>query len=73
MEFVSRSWTEFGPIAGLVLRAILLSLQGIFLLILFIVVRRWYRGRYFNRLNERTFVLRSKWGDIVSGGIPAST
>jgi HEAT repeat protein len=73
MEFVSRSWTEFGPIGGLVLRAILLSLQGIFLLILFIVVRRWYRGRYFKRLNQRTFVLRSHWDDIVSGRIPASS
>jgi hypothetical protein len=73
MEFVSKSWTELGPIAGLVLRAILLSLQGIFLLILFIVVRRWYRGRYFRRLNQQTFSLRSRWDDIVSGRMPAST
>jgi HEAT repeat protein len=72
MEFVSKSWIEFGPIAGLVLRAILLSLQGILLLIAFIVVRRWYRGRYFQRLNQRTFALRSQWDDIVSGRIPAS-
>jgi HEAT repeat protein len=73
MDFVSKSWIELGPIAGLVLRAILLSLQGIFLLILFIVVRRWYRGRYFKRLNQRTFVLRSQWDAIVSGRIPASS
>lgn len=72
MDFASKSWIEFGPIAGLLLRAILLSLQGIFLLIVFIVVRRWYRGRYFKRLNQRTFALRSQWDDIVSGRIPAS-
>jgi hypothetical protein len=46
--------------ARLIAEAILLSLLGIFLLIIFITVRRWYRGRYFWRLNERTFALRSR-------------
>ena len=73
MPFGSRLLNELGPVAGLVLRAILLSLQGIFLLILFIIGRRWYRGRYFKRLNRRTFALRSQWNDIVSGRIPART
>ncbi|MGA2360735.1 MAG: HEAT repeat domain-containing protein [Terriglobales bacterium] len=58
-----------GP-AGLVLRAILGSLLGIFLLVGFIVLRRWYRARYFRRRNERTVALRSQWNDIVSGKIP---
>jgi HEAT repeat protein len=55
--------------AGLVLRAILGSLLGIFLLVGFIVLRRWYRARYFRRRNERTLDLRSQWNDIVSGKI----
>jgi HEAT repeat protein len=68
MEFVSKS-LEMG-VAGLVLRAILLSLLGILLLISFIVIRRWYRGCYFRRLNERTLAIRSKWEDLIQGRIP---
>ncbi len=71
MDFASRLATELGPVAGMVLKAILLSLLGILLLIAFIVTRRWYRGRYFRRLNERTFAVRSKWADILTGRIPA--
>ena len=73
MAFVSKPWIELGPIAGVLVRAILLSLQGILLLIVFIVGRRWYRGLYFKRLNQRTVILRSQWADIISGRIPAST
>jgi HEAT repeat protein len=58
--------------AWLVARAILFSLIGILLLVGFIVFRRWYRGRYFDRLNRRTVALREQWPDIVSGKIPAS-
>jgi HEAT repeats len=68
MEFVFRSF-EMG-VAGLVVEAILLLLAVISLLIAFIVTRRWYRGRYFRRLNERMFVLRSMWDDLVAGRIP---
>jgi HEAT repeat protein len=57
--------------AGLVLEAILVSLLGILLLIGFIVLRRWYRARYFHRRNLRTVALRSQWNDILSGKIPA--
>src|SRR5207245_7057379 len=56
--------------ARLIAEAILLSLLGIFLLIIFITVRRWHRGRYFWRLNERTFALRSQWDGILSGSVP---
>jgi HEAT repeat protein len=59
---------QFGP-AGLVLRAILGSLLGIFLLVGFIVLRRWYRARYFRRRNARTVALRAQWPDIVSGKV----
>jgi HEAT repeat protein len=71
MEFTSRLAPELG-LAGLIVKAILLSLAGILGLITFIAARRWSRGRYFARLNERTFVLRSQWNDILSGKIPAS-
>jgi HEAT repeat protein len=70
MDFTSRL-TELG-FAQLVVRAILLLLTGIFLLIAFIAFRRWYRGRYFRRLSERTFALRSQWDDILTGKAPAS-
>lgn len=59
--------------AALVLEAILASLLGIALLIGFIVLRRWYRGRYFRRRNERAFVIRGMWDDILSGRVPSST
>ena len=58
--------------AGLVLEAIFGSLAGIALLIGFIVLRRWYRGRYFQRRNDRAFVLRGMWDDILSGTVPPS-
>jgi hypothetical protein len=38
----------------------------------FIVFRRWYRGRYFARLNTRTVALREQWADILSGKVPGS-
>src|ERR1700722_8921889 len=57
--------------AGLVLEAILLSVLGILLLIGFIVLRRWYRARYFHKRNRRTVALRSQWDDILSGKVPA--
>jgi HEAT repeat protein len=72
MGFASRLAPEFS-IAWLIVEAILLSLLGIFLLIAFIVIRRWYRGRYFRRLNERTFALRSQWEGILNGTVPART
>ena len=70
MASVFNGIEKLGP-AGLVLQAILVSLLGIFLLVGFIVLRRWYRARYFRRRNERTVVLRSRWDDILSGKISA--
>ena len=66
------SWLRDLGLAWLVARAILFSLLGIVLLVVFIVFRRWYRGRYFNRLNERTVALRAQWPEILSGKIPGS-
>jgi HEAT repeat protein len=70
MESISNGIEKLGP-AGLVLQAILVSLLGIFLLVGFIVLRRWYRARYFRRRNQRTVALRSQWDDILSGKISA--
>jgi len=70
MESISNGIEKLGP-AGLVLQAILVSLLGIFLLVGFIILRRWYRARYFRRRNERTVALRSQWDEILSGKVPA--
>jgi HEAT repeat protein len=70
MGSVFRGIEKLGP-AGLVLEAILASLLGIVLLVGFIVLRRWYRARYFHKRNQRTVALRSQWDDILSGKIPA--
>src|SRR3984885_7273431 len=70
MGSVFKGIEKLGP-AELVLEAILASLLGILLLVGFIVLRRWYRARYFHKRNQRTVALRSQWGDILSGKIPA--
>jgi len=70
MESTFSGIEKLGP-AGLVLQAILVSVGGIFLLVGFIVLRRWYRARYFRRRNERTAALRSQWDEILSGRISA--
>ena len=70
MGSISNGIERLGP-AGLVLQAILFSLLGILLLVGFIVLRRWYRARYFRRRNERTVAFRSRWEDVLSGKIPA--
>lgn len=56
----------------MVLKAILASLLGIVLLVMFIVARRAYRARYFRRLNERTYTLRAAWDEIIAGRVPAA-
>src|SRR5258708_32827023 len=65
-------WLRDMDLAWLVARAIAFSVFGILLLITFIVLRRWYRQRYFNQLNRRTVALREQWPDILSGKIPGS-
>src|SRR5437588_482073 len=71
MGFISRLFLQLGP-ASVVFKAILLSLAGIFLLIGFIVLRRWYRGRFLMRLSQRTYMIRARWNDIMSGELPCS-
>ena len=67
------SWFANLSLAWLIARAILVSLSGIFLLVGFIVLRRWYRGRYFSRLSRRTVHLREQWPEILWGEIPSSS
>jgi HEAT repeat protein len=71
MEFASSLVNQLGPAAVIVLRAIFFSLLGIFLLIAYIVIRRWYRGRYFRMLDEHTFAILAVWHDLVAGRLPA--
>ena len=70
MGSIFKGIETLGP-AGLVLQAILVSLLGIVLLVGFIVLRRWYRARYFRTRNERTVAFRAQWDDILSGVISA--
>jgi len=71
MDFTSSLVPGLG-FAQLIVKAILVLLLGICLLIAFIAIRRWYRGRYFQKLSERTFALRAQWNDILTGAVPAS-
>ena len=68
MDFAFNPGQEFAT-ARLILKAILLSLLGIFHLIAFIAARRWHRARYFRRLSERTLALRSQWNGIIDGTV----
>ena len=68
MDFAFNPGQEFAT-ARLILKAILLSLLGIFHLIAFIAARRWQRARYFRRLSERTLGLRSQWNGIIDGTV----
>ena len=69
MDFVSRFVTWLGP-AGFVFQAILVSLVGIALLLAFIMIRRFFRERYFRRREERTLELRREWDGILVGTVP---
>src|SRR5579862_824452 len=57
--------------AEFVLKGIIASAFAIAALIGFIVVRRWHRGRYFQRLNRSTLEIRRQWEGIVGGSIAA--
>src|SRR5690348_7497816 len=59
--------------AKIVLEGILASGLAIALLIAFIVFRRWYRGRYFERLNRSTLQIRQQWPGILSGAVSPET
>lgn len=58
--------------AGFVVRAILFSALGILALLVFILVRRAVRRRYFDRLAEAEFYVRQHWDEFLDGSIPAN-
>jgi HEAT repeat protein len=70
MDFVSKFVHWLGP-AGFVIRALVISLVGIILLLAFILIRRFFRERYFRRRDERTLELRRRWDEILVGTVPA--
>jgi HEAT repeat protein len=59
--------------AGIVLKAIAVSVAGISVLLIFVTARRWWRARYFARRDRQSFFARQHWNELVSGAIPAST
>jgi HEAT repeat protein len=63
---------QFGP-AGFVTDAIVFAVVGILGPIAYILVRRLRRRRYFHRLSRRTFDLRQRWPQVLSGKIPAES
>lgn len=61
-----------GAVAGdFVVRAIFFSALGILALVVFILVRRTIRRRYFDRLAEAEFYVRQHWEEILDDDIPS--
>jgi HEAT repeat protein len=65
-------WTQFGISAGAVFAVLLATVAGIISLLLFILVRRAVRARYFARRDVRNQFIRQHWDAITGGEIPAS-
>ena len=65
MGSVSNAFAQFAP-ARIVFGAIVVSLGGIGLLLLFIVVRRWMRGRYFARRDAIAAYIRQHWETLLT-------
>jgi HEAT repeat protein len=60
---------RLGP-AAFVLKAIVVAVVADALLLLFILLRRAYRSRYFAKRDARVFELRQRWNALISGEIP---
>lgn len=69
MESAFDKLWQLGP-AAFVAKAIIAALLADGLLLAFILLRRFYRRRYFKRLDARAFEFRQKWNDLISGRIP---
>jgi HEAT repeat protein len=55
------------------LKAIVAAILADALLLAFILLRRWYRKRYFAKRDARVFELRQNWDKLISGEIPYDT
>ncbi len=64
MGSVFRALSHFAP-ARIVFGAIVASLAGIAMLLCFVVVRRWLRGRYFARRDALAAYIRSHWQSFL--------
>ncbi|MGC0775553.1 MAG: HEAT repeat domain-containing protein [Candidatus Acidiferrum sp.] len=72
MESIFERLWRLGP-AVLVLKAIVAAMVADGLLLGFILLRRFYRKRYFSRRDRRVFELRQVWDRLISGEIPYET
>jgi HEAT repeat protein len=72
MESAFEKIWSLGP-AAFVLKAIVAAAIADGLLLVFILLRRTYRKRYFRKRDARVFELRQQWQDLISGKIPYST
>jgi HEAT repeat protein len=63
---------KYGP-AAFVLKAIIAAIVADALLLGFILVRRFYRKRYFAKHDVRVLELRQEWSALISGEIPYET
>lgn len=59
--------------SAFVFKAIIVAIVADALLLMFILLRRAYRRRYFAKRDARVFELRQKWQALISGWIPFET
>ncbi|HXJ05532.1 MAG TPA: HEAT repeat domain-containing protein [Candidatus Acidoferrum sp.] len=72
MESIFERLWRLGP-AAFVLKAIVAAVVADALLLGFILLRRFYRKRYFARRDTRVFELRKIWDRLIAGEIPYET
>jgi HEAT repeat protein len=63
---------RIGP-AAVVFKAIIVAVAVDALLLMFILLRRTYRARYFARRDARVFEIRQQWEPLIAGDIPYTT
>ena len=66
MESIFERLWRLGP-AAFVLKAIVAAVAADGLLLGFILLRRFYRKRYFARRDARVFELRKIWDRLIAG------
>ena len=72
MGYIFNLIQRLGP-AGVVAKAIVAALVGDALLLIFILARRTYRGRYFARRDSRALHFQKFWAELISGAISYDT
>ncbi len=72
MESIFERLWRVGP-AAFVVKAIVAAIVADGLFLGFILVRRFYRKRYFAKRDARVFELRQDWDRLISGEIPYAT